>query len=473
MKMHASAGALLFALVATLVATLVAPLSEAQVSEAVIKRVYDTATPAMCLVSYSVEVTNPNSGERSRRNQQAVGILVRADGLVLVHGHMEVANAVPFNIQVTVGADGEGHRYDATLLAKPDDVNISLLRLEGAEGVQFPFLRFSRNVRLGIGEPVVVVGMLGESLEHQRSVITRRVGAILAEPRTTYALDESLVFGYIGGPVFDASGNAVGVVGFELALAEGGDIYVRSGHPLIFQTDLFAGYIDNPPTDSNEPKTGEDAWLGIFTQPLSDDLAEYWHLPQNGGVVVSAIVPGSPAAASDLVRGDVLVRMNNTPLTMKESSEVLLFTKLVRDVGAGETLNLRVIRNGETIDVPVVLAPRPRSAREAEEHTDETFGLTVFELTSDIRIMLNLADDVQGVIVRRVESGSWAELSGIRPGLVIMNFGGYPIASIEGYKDAVSKIEAARPDEVTVFCRFGPRTGFFRIQPRWPAVAEP
>ena len=33
-----------------------------------------------------------------------------------------------------------------------------------------------------------------------------------------------------------------------------------------------------------------DAWLGVFTHPLSDEFAEYWGLPQEGGLIVSTVV---------------------------------------------------------------------------------------------------------------------------------------------------------------------------------------
>ena len=48
-----------------------------------------------------------------------------------------------------------------------------------------------------------------------------------------------------------------------------------------------------------------------------------------------------------------------------------------------------------------------------------------------------------------------------------MNFGGYPVKSLDDFKSAVEKVQAAKPAEFTIFARVGTRTGFFRIQPRW------
>lgn len=225
--------------------------------------------------------------------------------------------------------------------------------------------------------------------------------------------------------------------------------------------------IDNPPTEEAPAPEGDGAFLGVFTQPLTDDLAEYWNLAPEGGVVVSTIIPGSPAELAGFQIGDVVIRFNDIPVKTKLDREVAAFTKLVRDAGAGNTVSATVLRNGEPLDLSVVLTERPKSARDAGEFEDEVLGLTVREITTDVRILLNLSADTQGVIVRRVKSGSWASLAEIVPGVIVMNMGGHPVTNLDEYKAAVEKIKEAKPNEVAVFCRFGARTGFFRIQPRW------
>jgi hypothetical protein len=47
-----------------------------------IARAYKELTPAVCLVSYSSEVTNPGTGETTKRDSSALGLIVSAAGLV-------------------------------------------------------------------------------------------------------------------------------------------------------------------------------------------------------------------------------------------------------------------------------------------------------------------------------------------------------------------------------------------------------
>jgi serine protease Do len=433
-------------------------------SQRLISETYDRIEPALCLLEYSVEITNPNSGEVSVREANGLGVVVSPDGLVMSQGHIQIENRHPCNIKVTF--PDEKRQRDAVLLSKPEDVNLAFLRIENGSGETFPCVSFDRDVELGLGEPVLVLGLLKETLDHKRAIQMYRVSAILDEPRRTYALDGAVPYGFAGGPVVTRDGRVAGVAGFDLAAAEGGDLYTRSGHPLVFQTALFKSYIESPPGEADE--TGaDDAWLGVFTQPLTDDLAEYWGLPEEGGVVVSTVIQGSPADRAGLRMGDVIVSFNGRPIEAKQDLDVLAFTRMVRESPLGEPLPIHLLREGEPVDMQLTLLPRPKSGRDAEAFEDDVLGVTVRELTTDVRIVMNLPDEIGGVLVRRVKSGSPAALAGIRPGFVILAIGQRVTTALGEYREAIEAEASERHPEVIVFCRIGASTAFFRIEPRW------
>lgn len=442
-------------------------------SQQVIEQAHRKYAPAICLITYTSEITNPTTGEQNRRDSSSPGLLVSSSGLIMAPGHMQLENSEPFNISVTVGQGEAERKFGANLLKKPDDVNVCFLELQSETPLTgLPYVQFVRGAKLGLGEPVLTLGIMSETLDFARGIYTCRVGAIMEKPRTTYALDSSVRFGFVGCPVVDTLGRAVGVLGFDLTPAEGGDLYVRSGHPLIYQADLFQKYIESPPGATEVKVEGEEAFLGVFSQPLTDDFAEYWGLPKDGGIVVSSVMPGTPAETAGLKPGDVIIDFAGTPIRAKLDREVIGFTKLVRETGVGTTANVKLLREGKPMELQIALTARPKSARDAGEFKDEVFGLTVREITTDVRILLNMSEDVKGVIVRRIKSGSVAEIAGMRPGLVIMNLGDHPIASIDDFKGAVEEISAKKPKEVSAFCRLGNVTGFFRLQPRWEADAQ-
>lgn len=436
-------------------------------TQQIIQQAFARYTPAICLVNYSEEVTNRVNGKITKRDRFVLGLMVSPEGLVMAQGHMDTAERKPFNLKVTVGEDEEATEYSAVLLRKPDDINVAFLRIETEEPTVFPYIEFSAGRKPELGASMLLIGILGKAFDHARMVQTRRIGAVLDAPRRTYCLDQSVAFGNIGGPVVNMNGEAVGVLGFDLSSGDGGELYTRTGHPLLYQAELFTDYIENPLSVEDPEPEGEDAWIGVFTQPLTDDLAEYWGLEHNGGVVVSTVISGSPADRFGLRAGDVIVNFNGTPVAAKQDSDVLNFTKLVRGSPVDEPLPLRLYRDGVATDLELTLTTRPKSRQDAKEFEDKVFGLTVQEITQDVRIMLNLAEDVQGVIVRRVRQGSSANLARLRPGFIILSFGEHRIDGVAGFEAAVAELTEEEPAEITVFCRIGASTAFFRIQPRW------
>ncbi len=429
-----------------------------------IAQAYAQAVPATCVISYTAEVNNPGTGQTAKREGSAFGLVVSASGLVMAPGHMSYENAEASNITVEVDQGDRRCEYSARLLSKPEDINVCFLQLESDKKLSLPHVRFTQS-GLNLGDPILMIGVLGDSLDNTRAVATSRVAAVLEKPRTTYCLDSSMKIGFIGGPVFDASGHAVGVVGFDLTNSEGGDMYTRSGHPLLYQASLFQKYINAPPDEN--AGSAADAWLGVFGQPLTDDFAEYWNLEKDGGLIVSTVIPGSPADTAGITSGDVIRRFNGVDVRPKVDAEVIGFTRLVRDTGIGKTVHVELLRNGEPMKAEVTLVARPKPARDASEYTDDVLGMTVRELTADVRILLNLSEDVNGVIVRRVRSGGAAALAGMKPGIIILRLGDKAISSLEEYQDAMKNLAQQRPGEITAFCRAGAATGFLRIEPNW------
>lgn len=445
---------------------LVASARAGTLSQDVLARKYDELAPAIGLVEFSMNITNPNSGEQSKRDRNALGLVVSADGLVMTHGHMIIENIEAFNVSIKLGRGTAEKKYSAKVLPKPEDLNVVFLQIESDTKLNLPYCRFDSANNLGVGASLAAYGVLGEPFDYTPAVLEKRVGAVLDKPRKTYALDEAVSFGYVGAPVIDDRGRVVGVVGFDLNQNEGGELYVRSGHPLLYQASLFQKYITNPPVEGAQVEAGDEAWLGVFTQPLTDAFAKYWQLDLDGGLIVSTVVPGSPAAVADFQPGDIITSFDGTPIRANQDRDVLDFTKLVRDTGAGKSVRVEYLRNGEQGVKTLDLGTRPRTAQDADEYEDEKLGLTVRELTTDVRIRLNVPEDTQGVIVRGVKSGGVAQLGKMMPGAIIMGFGEFPVRNLEEFKEAARKISELQPAEISVFARVGAATGFFRLEPR-------
>jgi hypothetical protein len=106
--------------------------------------------------------------------------------------------------------------------------------------------------------------------------------------------------------------------------------------------DALVGGSSSP----NHPSVANaNAWLGLQMQSLS-----------NGTVVISSVVPGSPAAAAGLRPGDVISEIDRRPVVAPVD-----VTEAVAALQAGDTIELQLVRGSSTYTTRVKLTARPAS----------------------------------------------------------------------------------------------------------------
>jgi C-terminal processing protease CtpA/Prc len=200
---------------------------------------------------------------------------------------------------------------------------------------------------------------------------------------------------------------------------------------------------------------GSRAWLGVYTQELTDDLRNALGVQANG-VLVSQVVKGSPAERGGLVKGDVIVTVNDRAVTSPDA-----FTETIRARKPGDVLAIRVLRDGERRTMSVTLGERSESYGSRDDDDDDgddddesirveipdadeidrlvrkhvgdakvytlgsargRLGVRIQDLNRDLGTYFK-APEGQGVLVLEVVDGSAAEKAGFRSGDVILKVG--------------------------------------------------
>ncbi len=170
-------------------------------------------------------------------------------------------------------------------------------------------------------------------------------------------------------------------------------------------------------------KSVPHGWLGIEGKTLATFPAEErarFGASVTHGVVVTAVVPGSPAEEAGLEPGDVILTANDQPLeSRRELNEVVV------SHAAGETLKLLVERGGQQQVCQVTLGspedmPTPRVL--AAEHL--AIGLVTSDLTTQLAQFFGVAG---GLLVTHVLADSPAATAGLRSGDVIVRVDGQPV----------------------------------------------
>jgi hypothetical protein len=229
----------------------------------------------------------------------------------------------------------------------------------------------------------------------------------------------------------------------------------------------------------NVPLPEEDearlAWLGVILQGLTRDLARengVAELTQDGesGALVSYVYPDSPAAKAGIQQGQILVRLrvadrpkpvdirverddDRGPFPWDRLDEIPEqyydripgpwppaqdgLARLLTDLGFGKAFELDVFADGKLEARRFVVEAGPPHYDSAPRYKAEGLGLTVRDLTYEVRRYFQKDADDPGVIVSKIEPGSKASVAGIKPYELIVGVNDRPVMTVKDFAEAV------------------------------------
>jgi serine protease Do len=190
------------------------------------------------------------------------------------------------------------------------------------------------------------------------------------------------------------------------------------------------------------------------------------------GYRVTRVYPGTEAAAAGLAVGDVVVGLDGEPLAPRGVEDSGLLARRVRRLPIGGEAALTVLRDGSQRVVRVTLERTRLGPDEAARHRDPDFELQAREVTFFDRDDHRWDDEVAGVLVEQIEPAGWAGLGGVRPGDLILRFGGRPVADLPSFESALEAAVEARAERVEVVVLRGARTHFLYLEPEWSPLPE-
>lgn len=265
-------------------------------------------------------------------NGAGSGFVVTPDGYVMTNSHV-VQAAKRICVRTSTGEEVE-----ARVIGDDPATDLALVRVEAP----LPYLTVDGSLAPRVGQLAVAIG---NPLGFESTVST---GVVSALGRSLRGRGNRLIDGVIqhtaplnpgnsGGPLLDTAGRVIGVNTAIIARSQnlGFAIAVETASWVLGQI-LQHGRVRR-------------AWLGIGAarRPLDRRLA-YHHGLGAAAIEVQSVEPGSPAAKTGLVDGDLLVRFDGKPL---ESVEDL--HKVLRTTEAGKPISLGVIRRGVRVDLTV------------------------------------------------------------------------------------------------------------------------
>jgi serine protease Do len=366
--------------------------------------------------------------QQSQRPAHALGsgFIIDPNGYIVTNNHV-IDDASDIQVTLSDGTTVPGH-----VVGRDAKTDIALLKIPASKPL--PYLAFGDSKKAHVGDWVIAVGNpfgLGGSVS--AGIISGDNREINAGPYDDFLqIDAPINPGNSGGPLFDQSGQ---VIGIDTAIFSptGGSIGIGFAIPSDVARNVVA--------QLREHGRVARGWLGVQMQEITPTLAKAVGVTKDKGVLVDVVTKDSPAARGEIKQGDVILSFNGTKI---ETPRDLAFA--VAETPAGHTVPVRVWRDGQerTLNVTVGSERAQQKLVEAGPETPSgPLGLALAPLSSDRRGMLG-QDGKNGVLVAGVTPGSRAEDSGLQAGDIILSIGGRPVTTPD---DAVARIRAAQREK--------------------------
>ena len=277
------------------------------------------------------------------------GFIFSDDGYILTNYHV-VEGATSITVSTY-----DGTKYDAKLIGYDESNDVAVLKID-ATGLTPAVIGDSD--KLNVGDSVVAIGNpLGELTFSETSGIVSALNReVTMSNNTTMDLiqtDCAINSGNSGGALFNMYGEVVGITNAKYSSSSssssasidniGFAIPINQVYGIVTSI-IENGYIEKP-------------YIGVSVLTVSDETQKYG-LP--GGASVQSVTKDSPAEEAGLQTNDIITAVNGTEIT---SSNDLV--KLVRASTPGDSLELTVYRQGETLTVTVTVGRQVQSANES------------------------------------------------------------------------------------------------------------
>jgi serine protease Do len=410
--------------------------------ESLVKRV-SPAVVEVLVTGYGSADEDDEHASRAvgRERSLGSGVIIEPDGYIVTNYHVvKGADRVRVVLTPADNQDSQprallkshGRTLPARIVGVSKQIDLAVLKVEAAG---LPTLPIGRYDRIHKGQLVLAFGS-PEGLEN--SVALGLVSSVLRQPDRDNPMvyiqtDAAINPGNSGGPLVDVDGNVVGIDTF---------IYTKSGGNEGIGFAIPSGIVRYAYQQIRQYGRVRRRSIGADLQSLTPDLAQALGLSIELGVIISDVVPGSPAERAGLKIQDVIVGLDGFPV-----DNVPLFALGLYLLNNGNSAKLQIVRDAKKLDLTVPIFEPRTDPQRLSDLGDPTKGLVprlgivgvttspeVLDLLGELRI-------ASGVLVTSIVDDRLAVDSGLMEGDVIHTLNRTQITSVDGLRAAFGKLQ--------------------------------
>jgi len=384
------------------------------------------------------QVPDQDGGDDGQvRDSLGSGFIVDPKGYIITNNHV-IEKADKIYVKLSTDPDSQDLGRPARVIGFDKATDLAVIKIDASSPL--PIVKLGNSDTAAVGDWVEAIGSPFALSQ------TVTAGIISAKHRTIepgasgqfqhfIQTDAAINPGNSGGPLLNMNGEVIGVntaIYTQSAGYQGIGFAMPSNTVVEVYNDLIGA--------THKVTRGS---IGIrFNQGLSGAVNRVYGF--KNGVLVQQIVRGGPADKAGLKAGDIITTIDGH--SIKDGDD------LVNEITSrrpGSSIRLGYQRDGKQMDTTATIGDLDKvfadaGAQQAEASPDDTgdagetkLGLVVRQESDSTLSKLHMP----GVVIQSVRSGSFADLQGLEPGLVITRINKQPTGTKEQFNAVVSKLK--------------------------------
>ncbi|KTD16186.1 Do family serine endopeptidase [Legionella jordanis] len=389
------------------------------------------AMPAIVNVAVQGYIPNPNAAEEEEDNQsrpsappaqaekpkkfQSIGSGVIVDpqnGVIITNDHV-IRNASLITITLN-----DGRRLKAKLVGSDSETDLAVLKIDAKNLKSLPI---GDSDKVEVGDFVVAIGnpfglnSFGNSQTATFGIIsaTKRSDLNIEGVENFIQTDAAINPGNSGGALVNTKGELIGI-NTAIISPYGGNVGIGFAIPINMAKDVAQQLI----------KYGSihRGLMGIFVQHLTPELAQAMGYSEDfQGALIAQVNQGSPAEKAGLRPGDIITRINDTPIS--QATQVKSTIGLLR---VGTEAKLTIQREGKEMTVSAVVTDVKKHEQQLQANNPFLYGLALKNFEQDSP----MHGHITGVQVTGALESSAGYRAGLRPGDIIISANKQPTPNV-------------------------------------------
>jgi serine protease Do len=371
------------------------------------------------------------------RESLGSGFIVDSKGYIITNNHV-VEKADKIYVKLSTDPDSQDLGRPAHVIGVDKATDLAVIKIDTSSPL--PTVKLGNSDSTQVGDWVEAIGSPFALSQ------TVTAGIISAKNRTIepgvsgqfqhfIQTDAAINPGNSGGPLLNMNGEVIGVntaIYTQSAGYQGIGFAMPSNTVVQIYNDLIGA--------SHKVTRGS---IGIrFNQGLPSAVNRVYGFKT--GVLVQSVAPGGPAEKAGLRGGDIIVTVDGR--NIKDGDDLV---SEITTRHPGSTIRIGYLRDGKQADASVTIGDLDKVFADAGARPDEAapeekvdpgetkLGLVVRDIPPAASSRLKAS----GVIIQSVRTGSFADLKGLEPGLLITHINRLPTATKDQYDAVVNKLK--------------------------------